>query len=133
MWKFTATAIALISFTPSLRVNNRSRERRTGQDISTVLWPPSRTCTGSTLAPQPKRKKTGFLSGKVCGSRDSSAQLLRHFIEQPVQILVILSALVNLLDRMQNRSVMFAAELPADLGEGSFSQVLGQIHRDLAR
>lgn len=43
-----------------------------------------------------------------------SAQLLGQFIEQPVQIFIVLADSFNLLDGVQNRGVMLSAELPAD-------------------
>jgi hypothetical protein len=42
------------------------------------------------------------------------AQMLRQFIEQPVQILVVLADLFYFFDGVQNRGVMFSAELAPD-------------------
>jgi hypothetical protein len=40
--------------------------------------------------------------------------LLSEFIEQPVQIFIVLANLFNFLDRVQNGGVMLAAELPSN-------------------
>ena len=69
---------------------------------------------------------------KTSKSPRLSAELLRQFVEQPVQILVVLANLFDFLDGVQNRGVMFAAELSSDFRQGRFRHLLGQIHGDLA-
>src|SRR3974390_2124938 len=63
----------------------------------------------------------------------SGTELLGELVEQPVQVLVPLAHFLDLLDRMQDRGVVLAAELPPDLRQGSLGQVFGQIHGDLTR
>src|SRR6185437_8516788 len=76
-------------------------------------------------------RKTEPRGGKEGRSRDSSAQSLRQFIEQPVQILVALAALINLLDGVQHRGVVLAAKLASYLGQRGLGKLLGQVHGDL--
>ena len=71
--------------------------------------------TPSTADSQRRSRKTLLLSGNTVCSRDSSAQLLGHFIDQPVQILVGLAGDIDLVDRMQHGGVMLAAKLASDL------------------
>src|SRR5206468_1632291 len=60
-----------------------------------------------------------------------SPQLLSQFVEQPVQVLVLFSYFVDLLDRMEDRGVVLAAELASDLWQGSLGQMFSQIHCNL--
>src|SRR5215472_10805686 len=89
------------------------------------------SCTPSTSLSQPLARKTRLQSGNRSGPRDLSAQLLSQFIDQPVQIFIVLADLFNLLDRMQHRCVMLAAKLPSDLRQRRFGQMLRQVHRNL--
>src|SRR6202035_2105294 len=41
--------------------------------------------------------------------------------------------LLDLLDRVDHRGVVAAAEFAPDLGQGARGQLLGEVHRDLAR
>src|SRR4029077_19504042 len=100
-----------------------------------IVWPyptiPPGSCTLSTPDSQHWPRKTRLLSGNLRRSRLSSAQLLRHLIDQPVQIFIGLPGHIDLLDRMQHGSVMLPAELASDLRPRGFSQMLGQVHGDL--
>src|SRR6185369_531209 len=100
-----------------------------------IVWPcltiSAGSCTTSTPDSQCCSRKTLLPSGNPSGSRDLSAQLLSHFIDQPVQIFVGLPSDVNLVDGMQHRGVMLAAKLATDLRQGSFGEMLGQVHGDL--
>src|SRR5271167_3921789 len=82
---------------------------------------------------QPCNRKNGLKSGKTGGNRHLCAQLLSQFVEQPVQILVVLTSLFNLVHGMQDGGVVLAAELASYFGERRFREVLGQIHGNLAR
>src|SRR5208282_4330732 len=89
--------------------------------------------TVSTNTPQPERGKNGWMSGKIAGNQNLRAQLLSQFIEQPVQILVVLANFFNLIYRVQHRCMVLASELAPDFRQGSFREVLGQVHRNLPR
>ena len=60
------------------------------------------------------------------------AQLLGQFIDQPVQILVSLAHLINLLYRVQYGCVVLAAKLTPNFREGGFCKMLRQVHGDLS-
>src|ERR1019366_5068510 len=132
-WKTGPGSCGSIASTSTLHVNNRSPpQRRPSQpaDPSQVSIP---SRTASTNTPQPEGRKNGLMSGKNGGNRHLRAQLLGQFIEQPVQILVVLANLFNLVHRMQDCCVVLAAELASNFRQGSFRKVLGQIHRNLPR
>src|SRR5208283_3483703 len=92
---------------------------------------PSRTV--STNTPQLRGRKNSLMSGKNAKNRHLRAQLLRQFIEQPIQILVVLTDPFNLVDRMQDCRVVLASELASNFRQGRFRQMLGQVHRNLPR
>src|SRR5215470_6866465 len=106
-------------------------------DNNSKTWPAFRFLpalpTVFTSTPQLEGRKSGAQSGKSNTNRESSAQLLSQFIEQPVQILVGLAHLFDLVDGVKHGGVMLAAELAPDLGQRGFCQVLGQVHGDLPR
>src|SRR5208282_1807686 len=92
---------------------------------------PSRTACTDT--PQPRDRKNGLNGGKGGGNCRLRAQLLGQFIEQPVQILVVLAKLFNLVHRMQDGRMVLAAELASNFRQGGFGKMLSQVHRNLAR
>ena len=53
-------------------------------------------------------------------------------IEDAVEIPVFLPEIFNLLDRVNDRRMMFTAETAADFRQRRMGQHLAQIHRDLA-
>src|SRR5437667_12304533 len=73
-------------------------------------------CTASTSCPQ---RITSLIRGKL------SLQRFSQFIQQPIQIFVALARFFDLVDRVHDGGVVLAAELAADLGQGSLRQVLG--------
>src|SRR5439155_21845352 len=79
--------------------------------------------TSSTPGSQRRRRKTLLLTGNRCANRDSSAQLLGQFIEQPVQIFIVLARFVDLLNRVQEGGVLLAAVLSSDLRKGGLGKV----------
>src|SRR6267378_1205137 len=68
-------------------------------------------------------------AGKVCGL----AEGIHQFIDRAVQVLVAPAESVDLVNRMEDRGVVLAAELPADFRKGRLGKLLDQVHRNLAR
>jgi hypothetical protein len=62
-------------------------------------------------------KEEEVVPRKTLTTRDLSAQLLSQFIDEPVQIFIGLSLLINFLDRMQNCGVVLTSKLASDLGQ----------------
>src|SRR6266853_3191010 len=68
-------------------------------------------------------------AGKVCGL----AEGIHQFIDRAVQVLVAPAESVDLVNRMEDRGVVLAAELPADFRKRRLGKLLDQVHRNLAR
>src|SRR5271155_1181401 len=97
--------------------------------------PPSGATFDTSLISKQKPIKPALTAGNKeklgLANCDSSAQLLGQLVKQPVQVLVGLADGVDFFDRVQYGCMVLTAELAANLGQGRFGQVLGQIHRDL--
>lgn len=65
-------------------------------------------------------------------TKDLLPQRFEQLGNCPVQIHIGAALGCDLFDRAQDRGVMFAAELPADLGKRRRSELFDQIHRHLA-
>src|SRR5882762_10767554 len=66
---------------------------------------------------------------KVC----RLAERIHQLIDRAVQVLVAPAESVDLVDRMKDRGVMLAAELPTDFRQRRLGELLDQVHRNLAR
>ncbi len=64
---------------------------------------------------------------------DLLTQRLHQFVDGAVEIFVGAALLVDLADGVHDGGVVLAAELASDLGERRLGQLLGEVHRDLAR
>ncbi len=55
-----------------------------------------------------------------------------QLVDGSIQVLVLAALLVDLGDGVHDGGVVLAAELAADLGQGGFGHLLGEVHGDLA-
>src|ERR1700731_1598595 len=93
------------------RVENQALLQRKPAQPADRLRIPIPYPTTSTEAAQLESRKNGLKSGKACGNRHLRAQLLGKFVQQPVQILIALAHLFNLVHGMQHGCMVLSAKL----------------------
>ena len=73
------------------------------------------------------------LSTELCGERSSATlHLAREALDKVVHLAILLHELRDLVDGMENRSVVAVADTLADLGKAGISQLTREIHDEVA-
>src|ERR1700682_5041940 len=94
--------------------------------------------SGSQNLAAPEKEKAPNVSG-LCKIRRPEkkmgdlAERIHQFVNRAVQILVAPAESVDLVDRMKDCRVVFAAELPPDFRKRRLGKLLDQVHCNLAR
>jgi hypothetical protein len=116
-------ALTTLGIVPSCEKSVPIAPETTLQNSKLIAYPPALHKLHSAFTGQLKEDRP--VPCKTRNQPQLSAQLLGQFIDQPVQILIVLANIFDLLDRVQNRRMMFSAELPPDLRQRSLCHVLG--------
>src|SRR5580700_9119756 len=116
-WKTGPVPCDSAACTANPRVKNRSSLHRRPPQYRDGLQVLISSPTVSTNTPQSESRKNSLKGGKCGRNRRLCAQLLGQFIQQPVQILVVLADLFYFEYRMQNRRMVLATELASNFRE----------------